>query len=118
MLSATGVLHRDILASPGTIAKAAGDLIADGTLPAAIGISLQRVAVGLLLGGVIGVALALVSGLSRLGGFIGVFPLRLERNEGVFERVVDERIRRGIQYGECGRYGKRGLEKAQAADCF
>ncbi|MFJ1747266.1 ABC transporter permease [Streptomyces sp. NPDC088116] len=67
VLSATGVLHRDILASPGTIAKAAGDLIADGTLPAAIGISLQRVAVGLLLGGVIGVTLALISGLSRLG---------------------------------------------------
>ncbi|MFJ7998391.1 ABC transporter permease [Streptomyces sp. NPDC096310] len=66
-LSAAGVLHRDILASPGTIARAAGDLIADGTLPAAMGVSLQRVAAGLLLGGVIGVCLALVSGLSRLG---------------------------------------------------
>ncbi|MFE4173629.1 ABC transporter permease [Streptomyces sp. NPDC056909] len=67
VLSATGVLHEDILASPGTIAGAAGDLIADGTLPAAMGVSLQRVAVGLLLGGVIGISLALVSGLSRLG---------------------------------------------------
>ncbi|MFI6704353.1 ABC transporter permease [Streptomyces sp. NPDC050509] len=67
VLSAAGVLHRDILASPGTIARAAGDLIADGTLPAAMGVSLQRVAAGLLLGGVIGVSLALVSGLSRLG---------------------------------------------------
>lgn len=67
VLSATGVLHEDILASPGTIARAAGDLIADGTLPAAMGVSLQRVAVGLLLGGVIGISLALVSGLSRLG---------------------------------------------------
>ncbi|MFB6982971.1 ABC transporter permease [Streptomyces scopuliridis] len=67
VLSATGVLHPDILASPGTIAAAAGELIRDGTLPAAMGISLQRVAAGLLLGGVIGISLALVSGLSRLG---------------------------------------------------
>ncbi|MEW2190896.1 ABC transporter permease [Streptomyces microflavus] len=65
--SATGVLHPDVLASPGTIARAGADLIADGTLPAAMGVSLQRVAVGLVLGGVVGTALALVSGLSRLG---------------------------------------------------
>ncbi|MGW9136045.1 ABC transporter permease [Streptomyces sp. NPDC055681] len=66
-LSATGVLHPDVLAAPGTIARAGSDLIADGTLPSAMGISLQRVAVGLVLGGVVGTALALVSGLSRLG---------------------------------------------------
>ncbi|MEU8564197.1 ABC transporter permease [Streptomyces cyaneofuscatus] len=67
VFSATGVLHPDVLASPGTIARAGGDLIADETLPAAMGVSLQRVAVGLVLGGVVGTALALVSGLSRLG---------------------------------------------------
>ncbi|MFD7617334.1 ABC transporter permease subunit [Streptomyces sp. NPDC059802] len=67
VLSATGVLHADVLASPGTIARAGSDLIADGTLPSAMGISLQRVAAGLVLGGVVGTALALVSGLSRLG---------------------------------------------------
>ncbi|MEU0357913.1 ABC transporter permease [Streptomyces cyaneofuscatus] len=67
VFSATGVLHPDVLASPGTIARAGGDLIADGTLPAAMGVSLQRVAVGLVLGGVVGTVLALVSGLSRLG---------------------------------------------------
>ena len=65
--SAAGVLHPDVLASPGTIARAGADLVADGTLPSAMGVSLRRVAVGLLLGGVIGTALALVSGLSRLG---------------------------------------------------
>ncbi|MFJ4705788.1 ABC transporter permease [Streptomyces anulatus] len=65
VFSATGVLHPDVLASPGTIARA--DLVADGTLPAAMGVSLQRVVVGLLLGGAVGTALALVSGLSRLG---------------------------------------------------
>lgn len=67
VFNATGVLHPDALASPGTIARAGGDLIADGTLPAAMGVSLQRVAVGLVLGGVIGTVVALVSGLSRLG---------------------------------------------------
>lgn len=67
VFSATGVLHPDVLASPGTIARAGRDLITDGTLPSAMAISLQRVAVGLILGGVIGTLLALVSGLSRLG---------------------------------------------------
>ncbi|WOX25741.1 ABC transporter permease [Streptomyces solicathayae] len=66
-LSSTGVLPADTLASPGTVARAAGGLVADGTLPAAMGVSLQRVAVGLLLGGLVGITLALVSGLSRLG---------------------------------------------------
>ncbi|MGP8297361.1 ABC transporter permease [Streptomyces inhibens] len=67
VLSASGVLEADILASPGTIAATAGDLVSDGTLPSAMLVSLQRVAVGLLLGGVTGVVLALASGLSRLG---------------------------------------------------
>ncbi|MFJ1899893.1 ABC transporter permease [Streptomyces sp. NPDC088115] len=67
VLSATGVLHPDVLASPGTIARAGWELIADGTLTSAMAVSLQRVAVGLVLGGAVGTALALVSGLSRLG---------------------------------------------------
>ncbi|MFF5938097.1 ABC transporter permease [Streptomyces sp. NPDC012508] len=67
VLSSTGVLPPDVLASPGTIARAGGELVVDGTLPYAMGVSLQRVAVGLLLGGTVGVSLALVSGLSRLG---------------------------------------------------
>ncbi|MFG2888644.1 ABC transporter permease [Streptomyces sp. NPDC048248] len=67
VLSATGALPAEILASPGTIAATAGDLVSDGTLPSAMGVSLQRVAVGLVLGGLIGVTLALLSGLSRLG---------------------------------------------------
>ncbi|MFH8346423.1 ABC transporter permease [Streptomyces sp. NPDC018045] len=66
-LSASGVLESDILASPGTIAQTAGTLVSDGTLPSAMFVSLQRVAVGLAVGVVAGVALALTSGLSRLG---------------------------------------------------
>lgn len=89
VLSSTGALTADVLASPGTIARLAGDMIADGSLPSAMGVSLQRVAVGLLFGTVVGTALALVSGLFRIGEdlvdasvqmlrtvpFVGLIPL-------------------------------------------
>jgi sulfonate transport system permease protein len=77
--SATGVLPADVLASPGTVARAAGDLAGDGTLPTAMGVSLRRVAVGLLLGGAVGIALALVSGLSRLGEDLVDAPVQMLR---------------------------------------
>ncbi|AWZ06551.1 MULTISPECIES: ABC transporter permease [unclassified Streptomyces] len=67
LASSFGVLPVDTLAPPLTIAKAGADLIGDGTLPAAMGVSLQRVAIGLVLGGTVGTVLALLSGLSRLG---------------------------------------------------
>ncbi|MGW4981018.1 ABC transporter permease [Streptomyces mirabilis] len=89
LLSSTGVLTPDILASPGTIGRVGGNLIADGSLPNAMGVSLQRVAVGLLLGTLVGTGLALVSGLFRIGEdlvdasvqmlrtvpFVGLIPL-------------------------------------------
>lgn len=89
LLSTTGVLRAEVLASPGTIAGTAADLVASGQLPSAMAVSLQRVVIGLLLGGVIGIALALLSGLSRLGEdlidasvqmlravpFVGLIPL-------------------------------------------
>ncbi|MFK8844355.1 ABC transporter permease [Streptomyces sp. Ac-502] len=66
-LSASGALESDILASPGSIARTAWTLVSDGTLPSAMFVSLQRVAVGLVVGVLAGVLLALASGLSRLG---------------------------------------------------
>lgn len=89
LLSSTGALTEDILASPGTIAGVARDLLSDGSLTSAMGVSLQRVAVGLLLGTVVGTSLALVSGLFRIGEdlvdasvqmlrtvpFVGLIPL-------------------------------------------
>ncbi|WP_426362677.1 ABC transporter permease [Streptomyces sp. E-08] len=77
--SAAGILPADVLASPGTIARAAGELVGDGTLQTAMGVSLRRVAVGLLLGGVAGIALALVSGLSRLGEDLVDAPVQMLR---------------------------------------
>ncbi|MEU3061732.1 ABC transporter permease subunit [Streptomyces subrutilus] len=67
LASTLGWLAADTLAPPSTIAAAGADLIADGTLSGAMAVSLQRVAVGLLIGGTAGTALALLSGLSRLG---------------------------------------------------
>ncbi|MFJ3699172.1 ABC transporter permease [Streptomyces sp. NPDC090052] len=67
VFSATGALQPDILASPGTIARTAGGLVADGTLPSAMAVSVQRVAVGLALGATAGVGLGLLSGLLRIG---------------------------------------------------
>ncbi|MCX5435770.1 ABC transporter permease [Streptomyces sp. NBC_00063] len=89
LLSSTGVLTPDVLASPRTIARVAGDLVSDGSLPNAMGVSLQRVAIGLLFGVVVGTGLALVSGLFRVGEdlvdasvqmlrtvpFVGLIPL-------------------------------------------
>ncbi len=89
LLSSTGVLTSDVLASPGRIAQVARDLVVDGSLPNAMGVSLQRVAVGLLFGAAIGTGLALVSGLFRAGEdlvdasvqmlrtvpFVGLIPL-------------------------------------------
>ncbi|MFI8929287.1 ABC transporter permease [Streptomyces sp. NPDC053474] len=89
LLSTTGTLSPDTLAPPGTIARVAGDLVEDGSLPSAMGVSLQRVAIGLLLGTVVGTGLALLSGLFRIGEdlvdasvqmlrtvpFVGLIPL-------------------------------------------
>ncbi|MFF3253320.1 ABC transporter permease [Actinacidiphila glaucinigra] len=89
LLSATGVLRPEVLASPGTIAGTAAELVTSGQLGSAMAVSLQRVVVGLLLGGAAGITLALLSGLSRLGEdlvdasvqmlravpFVGLIPL-------------------------------------------
>jgi sulfonate transport system permease protein len=66
-LAVTGMLSAQTLAAPSAIVSKAASMIGDGTLTSAMGASLQRVAYGLLIGGAIGVALALLSGLSRLG---------------------------------------------------
>ncbi|MFI8348572.1 ABC transporter permease [Streptomyces sp. NPDC085596] len=79
LLSATRVLAPDVLASPGRIAQVAGDLTADGSLPSAMAISLQRVAAGLVLGTVIGTGLALISGLFRIGEDVVDAPVQMLR---------------------------------------
>ncbi|MEU5319988.1 ABC transporter permease [Streptomyces sp. NPDC021056] len=79
LLSATGVLAADVLASPGRIAQVGSDLISDGSLASAMTTSLQRVAAGLLLGTLVGTGLALVSGLFRIGEDLVDAPVQMLR---------------------------------------
>ncbi|WP_427918265.1 ABC transporter permease [Streptomyces sp. cg40] len=79
LLSSTGALTSDVLASPGRIAHVGWNLIDDGSLPSAMGTSLQRVAIGLLLGTLIGTGLALVSGLFRIGEDLVDAPVQMLR---------------------------------------
>jgi sulfonate transport system permease protein len=67
LASATGVLDERKLASPTQIAATAADLVRAGTLGTQTLVSVQRVAIGFALGAAVGVLLAVVAGLSRIG---------------------------------------------------
>ncbi|MFD4357531.1 ABC transporter permease [Nocardia sp. NPDC058518] len=77
--SAIGAIDPDTLPAPWTVARTAGELIADGRLQSNLLTSLQRAVIGLVLGVVIGVVLALVSGLSRLGEAVVDGPVQIKR---------------------------------------
>nr|WP_217451511.1 ABC transporter permease subunit [Candidatus Frankia nodulisporulans] len=84
-----GSASSDLLASPWTVVTTFGHLVGNGELPRAVAVSLRRAGTGLLLGGAIGVGLALLAGLFRLGEdlidasvqmirtvpFVGLIPL-------------------------------------------
>lgn len=67
VLSATGLLPAEVLAGPQTVVASAGKLWQSGELPQAIAVSMRRALVGLSIGATIGVSLAVLSGLFRLG---------------------------------------------------
>ncbi|MBM9509597.1 ABC transporter permease [Actinacidiphila acididurans] len=67
LLSRTGALSADTLASPVAVFRRGWDLAADGTLGSAIWVSARRVGEGFLIGALAGTALALLAGLFRLG---------------------------------------------------
>ena len=67
ILSVTGLLPKEVLASPLTVLTSGAALWSSGELPAAMVASFGRVVVGLAIGGSVGVALAVLSGLFRLG---------------------------------------------------
>jgi sulfonate transport system permease protein len=77
VLSSAGVISERQLSSPRSVVAAAIELWGTGQLPDAIGVSLQRVVIGVGLG--IGVVLALVSGFSRLGELTLDPPLQMLR---------------------------------------
>jgi sulfonate transport system permease protein len=78
VFSYTGLLDPRILPSPWATVATARALIADGRLPTNLAISAIRAGEGLVIGVVIGLAVALLSGLSRLGGYVfdGVIQMK------------------------------------------
>ena len=78
VLSAGGYLDTRILPAPWTAVTTATELIREGRLQENLAISAGRAAAGLVFGVAAGVVLALVSGLSRLGGYVidGVVQLK------------------------------------------
>ncbi|MFD9738510.1 ABC transporter permease [Umezawaea sp. NPDC059074] len=77
--SSTGVLPPDKLASPLTVFNSAVELTADGQLGSAFVVSMGRVAGGFAIGAFIGVALGLLSGLSRWGERVFDPPVQMLR---------------------------------------
>ncbi|WGF88262.1 ABC transporter permease [Marinivivus vitaminiproducens] len=77
--SVTGVLPPEILAGPTTVVSSAADLIATGELQEAMWASFVRAMSGLLIGGGIGVALAVLAGLFRLGEDLIDAPMQMFR---------------------------------------
>lgn len=76
--SQTGVIDARILPAPWVAVTTAIDLIAQGRLQSDLAISALRAGEGLVIGSVFGVALALASGMSLLGGYVldGVIQMK------------------------------------------
>jgi sulfonate transport system permease protein len=77
--SSTGLLSPLVVGSPHAVASTAGELLRDGQLESAIGTSLQRVALGLVIGLTAGLLLALASSLTRIGEDLLDAPMQMLR---------------------------------------
>ncbi|MEU7526402.1 ABC transporter permease [Saccharothrix sp. NPDC042600] len=65
--SASGWLDPRLLSAPWTVVETGAELVANGKLPDSVLTSLRRAGLGFLLGAVVGTALAVAAGLSRVG---------------------------------------------------
>ena len=77
--SMAGLVSPRVLAAPTAVLATAWGLLASGVLAADILVSLQRVAIGLLIGVSLGAVLAVVAGLSRLGEDLVDAPMQMLR---------------------------------------
>lgn len=87
VVSVLGWLPEDVLAAPSEIVARAGSLIADGTLPEAIGTSLVRALLGFALGLGIALVAAIPVGLSRFGDAALDPPMQMLRTLPLFGLV-------------------------------
>jgi sulfonate transport system permease protein len=87
VLSATGWIDDRVLPAPWVAAKTAAGLVESGRLQADLTISTWRALQGLTLGVVVGVTLALVSGLSLLGGYVVDGLVQLKRGVPVLALI-------------------------------
>jgi sulfonate transport system permease protein len=67
LVTGLGLVSSEDLPSPWATVRTAGELISDGQLPSALLVSVRRVAIGLSIGTVAGVFLAVLASLGRLG---------------------------------------------------
>jgi sulfonate transport system permease protein len=77
--SAVGLIDARNLSAPWTVVTTAGDLIANGRLQSNLATSAQRAAIGLLFGVVVGLVVAIISGLSRIGEGLIDGPVQIKR---------------------------------------
>jgi sulfonate transport system permease protein len=77
--SGSGAIPSRILPGPSAVVATGRRLLSDGQLVAALGASLERVAIGLTIGVVAGTLLAVVSGLTRLGDDLVDAPMQMLR---------------------------------------
>ncbi|OLL79027.1 Alkanesulfonates transport system permease protein [Pseudonocardia sp. Ae168_Ps1] len=79
VLSSTGLLPRDVLASPVTVVETAAGMWADGAVQSAVVVSGTRVVAGIAIGVVTAVVLATLSGLFRRGEDVIDAPVQMLR---------------------------------------
>jgi len=87
VLSRTGVISEKMLAPPGKVWSAFTDLVSTGELQHHLWVSLHRVATGLAIGITIGVVLAVLAGLFRIGEDIIDGPMQILRSLPVLALV-------------------------------
>jgi sulfonate transport system permease protein len=85
--SASGYIDPRVLPAPWVAVTTAADLIAQGRLQANFAISALRAGEGLVLGVLFGVALALVSGLSLVGGYLFDGVIQMKRAIPIFALI-------------------------------
>jgi sulfonate transport system permease protein len=85
--SATGAIPSRDLPGPKKVAHTGWELIENGKLIEALGHSMERVAIGLAIGVVAGVLLALIAALSRVGDDLIDAPMQMARTLPVLALV-------------------------------